>query len=257
VSDPVVAVSESVDGAYWTVTLDRPRPNIIDGEMTAQLTDVFVRAKAARALKAICLTHAGPDFSFGASVEEHREDQVRAMLHDFHGLFRAIADASVTVLAAVKGNCLGGGLELVTFCHRIFADRTVKMGQPEIRLGVFAPVASALLPARIGQTAAEDLCLTGRVVVAEEALKLGLVDDLTDDDPVATAFDYFEKGLSPHSAESLRHACRAVRTGMYQRFFAELEVVEHSYLEGLMATTDAREGIAAFLEKRTPTWRNA
>ena len=256
-SDPAVVLSERADGAYWTATLNRPRANIIDAEMTAQLTGVFESARSAAALKAICLNHSGSDFSFGASVEEHRPEQVGAMLHGFHGLFRAIAEASVPVLAAVRGNCLGGGLELVSFCHRIFADSTCKMGQPEIRLGVFAPVASALLPNRIGRAAAEDLCLTGRVVAADEAQRLGLVDELVADDPVAAAFAYFEQGLRPHSAASLRHACRAARIGMLQRFFADLKVVEDHYLTDLMATSDAREGIAAFLDKRTPIWTNA
>lgn len=252
----VVQVQEKFDGAFWNVTLNRPKANILDGEMTRELIEVFVRACDAQDLKAVCFSGTGDHFSFGASVQEHAPDQVREMLSTFHGLFRRIAKSAVTTLAAVRGQCLGGGLELVSFCNRVFVSPDACMGQPEILLGVFAPVASALLPERMGRAGAEDLCLSGRTLHGEDACRTGLADVLTED-PVLAASQYFEEHLSQHSAASLRFAQRALRQSFYQRFFDALQSIEDLYLNELMATADAPEGIAAFLGKRPASWRNA
>jgi cyclohexa-1,5-dienecarbonyl-CoA hydratase len=251
-----VHVEQLEDGAFWRVVFNGPKASVLDSKTIDELTDVFVRAKAARSLKVACFEGARANFSFGASVEEHLPDRVEDMLTRFHGLFRTIADASIVVLAAVRGKCLGGGLELASFCNRVFASPDAELGQPEIGLGVFAPVASLILPERIGQSRAEHLCLSGRILSAEEALAAGLVDAIAED-PAAAALDYARLQLLHHSATSLRCAVRAVRHGFYERFFGGLEAVERLYLEDLMATADAVEGIRSFLEKREPEWRDA
>lgn len=247
---------EKRSAQLWLLRLDRPKANIVDAAMTKALDDAFVAAKQNPALKAVVLTHGGPNFSFGASVQEHLPEHVAGMLRGFHGLFRTIAACEVPVLAAVKGQCLGGGLEVVSFCHRVFASPDAKVGQPEIVLGVFAPVASLLLAQRGGRATAEDLCLSGRTVGAEDALRMGVVDQLADD-PEAAAIAYAEQHLLRHSAMSLRHAVRAVRGSFQREFFAQLDGLERAYLQELMATADANEGIQAFLQKRAPQWRNA
>jgi cyclohexa-1,5-dienecarbonyl-CoA hydratase len=189
-------------------------------------------------------------------VEEHLPGQVAGMLRGFHGLFRAIAESGVPVLAAVRGACLGGGLELASFSHRVFAAPGARLGQPEILLGVFAPVASVILAERVGRAHAEDLCLTGRTVGAEEALRMGLVDVLADD-PAQAALAWARERLLPLSAGSLRIAVRAVRHGLHARLVTDLAQLERLYLDELMQTEDAVEGLHAFLEKRGPRWRNA
>ena len=241
--------------ALWVLRLDRPKGNVVDAAMTRALTEAFANARTEPALKAIVLTASGPNFSFGASVQEHLPEHVAGMLHDFHALFRTIAAAEVPVLAAVRGHCLGGGLELAAFCQRVFAAKDSRLGQPEIALGVFAPVASLLLPHRIGRAAAEDLCLSGRTIGAEDALRIGLVDELAED-PETKALAYAEANLCRHSASSLRHAVRAVRGAFVERLFEQLAELEQDYLLDLMNTADAREGIEAFLQKRPPQWRN-
>jgi cyclohexa-1,5-dienecarbonyl-CoA hydratase len=254
-SDSPVRIEELESGAIWRVLLARPKANVIDSAMSAALTEVFGRARAARDLKAVCLEGEGPHFSFGASVEEHLPESVAAMLQGFHGLFRAIAASDVFVMSAVRGQCLGGGLELAAFAHRLIASPDANLGQPEIRLGVFAPVASVLLAERCGRGAADDLCLSGRSVGAEQAHACGLVDEVADD-PFAAALAYAQEHLLPHSASSLRHAAHAVRRGFHARFFEELDAVERYYLEELMSTHDAVEGIRSFLGKRKAEWRN-
>lgn len=250
-----VRVEMHEDGALWHVFLDAPKANILDSRMVGSLREVFRLAAEANGLKAVCLEGTGSHFSFGASVEEHRPEQVAEMLRSFHGLFRDMAAASVFVVAALRGQCLGGGLELAAFAHRVIAAPETKLGQPEIRLGVIAPAASVILPQRMGRPGAEDLCLSGRVIGAEDALSSGLVDEVTEN-PTEAAFAYVRSNLLPHSAASLRRGVRAIRLAFDRRLHDDLDAVERLYLDDLMACDDAVEGIEAFLEKRKPVWRN-
>ncbi len=241
------------DGAIWRLTLATPKANILDMAKTRLLTDAFRRARGARGLKAVVIDAEGPHFSFGASVQEHLPEEVAAMLRTFHRLFDAMLEAAVPTLAAVRGQCLGGALELAAFCHRVVAAPDARLGQPEIALGVFPPVASVLLAERVGRGRAEDLCLSGRTIDAAEGHRIGLVDELADD-PTAAALAYAREHLLPRSASSLRLAVRAARLGFAQRFRHNLEASERLYLDELMATADAVEGLAAFLDKRPPRW---
>ena len=243
------------DGAIWRVRLATPGANIIDIEKTKRLTALFGRAAGDAAVKAILIEGEGSHFSFGASIQEHLPASFETMIRGFHELFRRILDTSVVTLAAVRGQCLGGGLELASFCHRVFAAPDAHFGQPEIVLGVFAPIASVSLADRVGRGAAEDLCLTGRSIDAEEALRIGLVDALAAH-PAAAALDYAREHLLPRSASSLRLAVRAARAGFARRFREDLAETERLYLQDLMSTADAVEGLEAFLAKRSPVWRN-
>jgi len=250
-----VTVQPLDDGALWHVRLATPKANILDREKLGLLSQCFVRAAAAPDLKAIVLDSDGPHFSFGASVVEHLPAHYDSMLRAFHGLFDRMLESSVVTLAVVRGQCLGGGLELASFAHRVFADPGAMLGQPEIVLGVFAPVASVALVERVGRSRAEDLCLSGRSIDAGEAWRIGLVD-VIDHDPLAAALAYAREHLFPRSASSLRFAARALRSGMAERLDHELAAVERMYRTELMATHDANEGLTAFLEKRPPVWRN-
>lgn len=256
VTGPLV-VERLDDGAIWRVTIGGSKGNILDATLMDALTGAFQDAAAAPHLKAICLEGQGPHFSFGASVPEHLPPQVEAMLARFHGALLTMLDSAVPVLAAVRGQCLGGGLELVSLCHRVFATREARLGQPEIVLGVFAPIASLILADRVGRGAADDLCLTGRTVTAEEALAMRLVDQLVDGDPAEAALAWARTHLLPKSASSLRYAVRAARAGLRARLAAELPSIERLYLDGLMSTADALEGLRAFIERRPAVWRDA
>lgn len=243
-------------GAVWRVLLSTPKANLLDRRMSEALTAMFEEARRDTKVKAIVIEGDGPNFSFGASVKEHMPDQCAVMLLTFHGLFRTMLDAAIPTIAAVRGQCLGGGLELAAFCHRVFASPDARLGQPEIVLGVFAPVASIVLADRMGRGGAEDLLLSGHSIDAAEALRLGLVDEVTDD-PSAAAIEYARTHLLPRSASSLRFAVRAARTIFSRRFLAALPELESLYLHDLMHTHDAGEGLAAFLEKRPPRWSDA
>lgn len=244
-------------GEIWRAGIGGSKGNVLDAAVMDALTAMFRDAAAAPHLKAIVIEGQGPHFSFGASVPEHMPGRVTAMLGRFHSMLLALLDAGVPVLAAVRGQCLGGGLELVSLCHRVFASHDARFGQPEIVLGVFAPIGSVILPDRVGRGAADDLCLSGRTVTAEEALAMGLVDRLVDGDPAEAALIWARTHLLPKSASSLRYAVRASRAGLGARLAAELPAIERLYLDGLMSTADALEGLSAFVERRPAVWRDA
>lgn len=251
-----LAATQLDDGAIWRVAIGGSKGNILDGAVMEALTGLFHDAAAAPHLKAICLEGQGAHFSFGASVAEHLPPHAEAMLAAFHRAVLAMVDCSVPVLAAVRGQCLGGGLELVSLCHRVVAAHDARMAQPEIMLGVFAPVASVVLAGRVGRGAADDLCLSGRSVTADEALAMRLVDQIAAD-PAEAAIAWARTHLLPKSASSLRYAVRASRTGLRARLTTELPALERLYLDGVMSTADALEGLNAFIERRPVEWRDA
>ncbi len=235
--------------------LSRPKANLIDHEMIAALAEAFAAQAANSDLCGILVDADGPHFSFGASVEEHLPEPCAEMLKGIHGLVRTMIDCPVPILVAVRGQCLGGGLEVALAGHLLFVANDARLGQPEIRLGVFAPAASCLMPERIAQAQAEDLLISGRSVGAAEAIAIGLANEAAVD-PERAALAYFETHLAPRSASSLRYAVRAARAGFVDRVKAKIDVVETLYLEGLMATRDAVEGLESFIEKRPAQWQN-
>ncbi|MBX5453409.1 MAG: cyclohexa-1,5-dienecarbonyl-CoA hydratase [Acidobacteriia bacterium] len=235
--------------------LNRPKANILDAAMIAALDTALSEGLDARPTLAVLIDAEGPNFSFGASVEEHLPAHCADMLRGFHALLLRLLALPVPVLFAVRGQCLGGGLELALTGLRIFASPEAKFGQPEIKLGVFAPAASVLLPERIARPAAEDMLLSGRSLNASEALALGLVQAVAED-PERAAELWFETHLADKSAAALRHAMKAARADLSARTRARLAALETLYLDELMQTRDALEGLQAFLAKRTPHWEH-
>ena len=251
-----LAISTEREGRLLRLRLDRPKANILDAAMNAALEQALDAHAGAPNLRAVLIDAAGGHFSFGASIEEHLPAQCAAMLEGFHRLVLKIFASEIPVIMVVRGQCLGGGLEMVSAGHLIFCAPDAKFGQPEIQIGVFAPAASCLLPERIGLAAAEDMLLSGRSIGAEEAMRTGLVTAVADD-PEAAALAYFEKHLEPKSAKSLRYAVRAARQDMVARVAAKLATIEKFYLGELMSTADAVEGLTAFIEKRPARWKDA
>jgi cyclohexa-1,5-dienecarbonyl-CoA hydratase len=243
------------DGALLRLTLARPKANLIDAAMIAALGDALGRHRRQQGLRGVLLDAEGPNFSFGASVEEHLPAACAKMLASLHALIVAMLDYPAPILTAVRGQCLGGGLEVALAGGPIFAAPGAQFGQPEMRLGVFAPAASVLLPWRVSQPAAEDLLLSGRSIDADAAHAIGLVQRVAED-PEGAALAWFDAHLAGKSASSLALALTAARGARVREARARLDEVEHLYLEQLMRTHDANEGLAAFLAKRRPTWEH-
>jgi len=243
------------DGSLLRLRLARPKANIVDAEMIAALHGALLAHGGNPALRGVLLDHEGPHFGFGASVAEHLPAQCAQMLAGLHALILAMVDFPVPIIVVVRGQCLGGGLEVALAGSWIFAAPDAQFGQPEMKLGVFAPAASVLLPYRMNQPAAEDLLFSGRSIGADEALARGLAQHVADD-PEAAALAYFDLHLAGKSAASLSHALTAARGAMLRDVRNRLAEVEQLYLDRLMKTRDANEGLSAFLAKRKPSWEH-
>ena len=243
------------EGALLRLRLARPKANVIDAAMIAALRRALDAQRGNAGLLAALLDHEGPHFSFGASVEEHLPERCAEMLAGFHGLLCRLLEWPKPILVCAKGQCLGGGLELAMAGHLLFVSPEARLGQPEIKLGVFAPAASVLLPLRIAQSHAEDLLYSGRAIGGATAAAWGLANGLGED-PTAMAVEFFEKNLLDKSAAALACAVRAAREPFAELARARLSDVEALYLEKLMATRDANEGLRAFIDKRRPKWEH-
>jgi len=246
------------DGALLRLTLARPKANLVDAAMIAALHGAFVAYRGSTqmsGLRGVLLDAEGPHFSFGASVEEHLPDRCAAMLASLHALIVAMLEFPAPILTVVRGQCLGGGLEVALAGGPIFAAPDAQFGQPEMKLGVFAPAASVLLPYRVNQPSAEDLLLSGRSIGAEEAKAIGLVQ-IVFEDPEVAALAYFDQHLAGKSAASLACALDAARGVMVRDVRRRLGEVERLYLDKLMSTRDANEGLVAFLARRKPNWEH-
>ena len=254
-TDSPLKVWLECDGALLRIRLARPKANLIDEAMIAALRAAFLAHRSNPGLIAALVDPEGPHFSFGAAVEEHLPARCEKMLKALHGLLGMMLEWPRPILMAVRGQCLGGGLEFALAGHLLFASPEAKLGQPEMKLGVFAPAASVLLPLRIGQARAEDLLYSGRAIDAATAAAWGLASEVADD-PSAAALRYFEQHLRPKSAASLALAVRAARESFAELAQARLDNVEALYLDKLMATRDANEGLQAFIEKRQPRWEH-
>ena len=243
------------DEQILRLQLTRPKANIIDAEMIDALSASLATYATDERLMAVVLGAEGPHFSFGASVEEHLPDQCAAMLKKINALVMQMLEFPVPIVAAVQGQCLGGGLELACAASSIIAAPDAMLGQPEISLAVIAPAASCLLPERIGQAQAEMLLLSGKSIDAERAKKIGLVDEVSES-PTDAALAWIDENIIGKSASSLRIALAAARHDYVERVRIKLDTVEKMYIDILMQTKDPVEGLTAFLEKRNPAWEN-
>lgn len=243
------------EGRLLRLRLSRPKANLIDAAMIAALDGALAEHLGNMSLGAVLLDAEGPHFSFGASVEEHLPGQCAAMVRAIHGLVLRLVQSPVPVLVAVRGQCLGGGLEVALAGHLVFVAPDAALGQPEMKLGVFAPAASCLLPEIVGPRRAIDLLLAGRSVSGAEATAMGMVHAVAAD-PETAALAYFDEHLKGKSASSLRFAVRAARFDYAARVKAKLAAVERMYLDDLMNTHDAVEGLEAFLGKRAAQWQH-
>ena len=243
------------EGRLLRLRLSRPKANLIDAEMIAALDAALVEHLKNPSLAGVLLDAEGPHFSFGASVEEHLPAQCAAMLQGIHRLVMRLVESPVPVLVAVRGQCLGGGLEVVLAAHLVFAAPDAVLGQPEMKLGVFAPAASCLLPELVGPARAIDLLLSGRNISGTEAATMGMVGAIAAD-PERAALNYFDQHLKPKSSSSLRYAIKAARLDYAARVRAKIAAVERTYLDELMNTHDAVEGLEAFVAKRAAQWQH-
>ncbi len=239
-----------------TLTLNRPPLNILNIAMMREMNEALEELEGNVNTKLLVIAAQGKAFSAGVDIKDHTPDKVEEMIEVFHGIFRRLLSLEIPTLAVVQGACFGGGCELASFCDFIIASEEATFGQPEIKVGVFPPIAVVLFPYLVGQRKSLELLLTGEVVDAREAERIGLVTRVVSPEELARATEELVAKLVGLSSVVLRLAKRAIYEAADLPFGKAMEHVERLYLEGLMGTEDAKEGLQAFLEKRKPVWRN-
>jgi cyclohexa-1,5-dienecarbonyl-CoA hydratase len=237
--------------------LNRPPLNILNISTMEEINDALDSLIGNKEVKVLVVSGSGEKaFSAGVDVVDHTEDKVEKMLQVFHEIFRNLSKLDQVTIAALKGLTLGGGCEIAIFCDLIFAADNLKIGQPEIKLSVFPPVALLMLPRLVGLKKASELLLTGKTIEAQEAEQIGLINKVV---PVASFDSELESFIQPFTELSLvglKYSKKGINLGLETSFLEGLERIEKIYLEELMTSEDVREGLKAFMEKRKPLWKN-
>lgn len=242
-------------GATARLVIHRPPLNIINIETARELSNKLQAALGEVDVRLIELCGAGEKaFSAGTDVREHLPEKAPEMLQEFYALVRAVLCARVPTIAVVRGHCLGGGVELAMACDFVVASEGARFGLPEIKIGAFPPLATVLLPRLIPEKKALEMILTGEPISAAEAYRLGLVNRVSAAQDLEREADTFSDTLLAQSSQVLAPARKATRLGSRQHLESALRESERIYLEELLATEDAREGVRAYLEKRPPNW---
>ena len=240
------------------LTLNKPPLNVLDIAMMREIGTALAELGDDSSLKVLVFQAAegSKAFSAGVDVSDHTDEKVGEMIEVFHRIFRLLDGLEMPTVAVVGGAALGGGCELVLFCDMVIASEKASFGQPEIQVGVLAPVAAVALPAMIGLKKALEMLLTGDRIRAEAAERMGLVNKVVPTQELDAATDELVAKLAGLSGAVLRLTKRAVRAGTVGGFAEGLAAVEELYLGPLMATKDSHEGLAAFMAKRPPAWKD-
>jgi cyclohexa-1,5-dienecarbonyl-CoA hydratase len=245
-------------GGRWVrLVLHAPRGNLLSLAMVCALGDTLDAAFRRPGLQWLTLEGAASEFSWGADIAEHRPDAMRTVLPATHHVVRQLLGAPVPTAALVRGRCLGGGFELALCCDDILAASDAMFGCPEVKVGAFPPIAALLLPPRVGASRASRAIVTGDQQGAEYWHDAGLVSLVPPEgDLYLAAREWFDSRLAPKSAVALAHASRASRLLLRTQVEPLIDQVERQYLDELLPTHDATEGVDAFLQKRRPEWRD-
>lgn len=252
-----VSIAFNDEGTRAAIHFSHPKGNILTRDIMAGLRAACEDLSRAPRLKLITLAPGGPDFCFGASVPEHAPGEIAHALPEMHELVRELLALPAPTAAVVRGRCLGGGFELALACDFIMAATGATFALPEIALGALPPVASVLLPIKVGYARAARAALTGAPDPVDEWERAGLITLTAGADVLDAAVDtWYARHLAPHSAVALRHASLALRLDVHDAVERLLPRIERLYLQDVMSTEDAAEGVSAFVEKRPPRWRD-
>jgi cyclohexa-1,5-dienecarbonyl-CoA hydratase len=243
-----------VNSPIARITLINPPLNVIDLPMMLELQQSLVEIESRSDISTILFQGDARAFSAGVDVKAHLPDQIHEMLTGFHAAIRAIVASRKVTIAAVRGACLGGGAELAAVCDMVYSARDASWGFPEIKLGCYPPIAAVVLAMLIGQKRAAEVILTGRQFSGDDAAAMGLATRSVAADELESVVERTLAELRQLSPVALAHAKKAIYAWDAIHFDKGLARAEKIYLEELISTADAREGIIAFLDKRPPKW---
>jgi len=247
-------VAVNVTTPIARLTLNNPPLNVIDLPMMLELQQALAEIESRADISTILFQGDARVFSVGVDIKAHVPEQVHEMLTSFHEMIRAIVASRKVTIAAVRGACLGGGAEFAAVCDMVYTARDATWGFPEIKLGCYPPVAAVVLGALIGQKRAAELILTGRQFSGNEAAAMGLATRSVPAEELELVVERTLDELRQLSAVAVAHAKKAIYVWDAIHFDKGLARAEKIYLDDLISTADAREGIIAFVEKRLPKW---
>ncbi len=251
-------IQYGVAGGLATLTINRPPFNVLDIPTMNEVNGALDKCLEDKSVKLLVITGVGEKaFSAGVEVADHTPDKVDQMIDVFHGIFRRLQKMPMPTVAAVNGAALGGGMELAIGCDMIVAVAGARFGQPEIKLAVFPPVAAVLLPRLVAPARAMEILLGGENFTAEDGKAMGLVNRVFPRETFGADVQAFLTPFLRLSRIALLSTRKAIREAANKPFNSALDRVEDIYLKELMLTDDAKEGLAAFLEKRNAVWRNS
>jgi cyclohexa-1,5-dienecarbonyl-CoA hydratase len=246
----------SVINGIGEIVFDKPPLNVLNIEMMKEINHALSEFIQNSSIKLIVFKGAGKAFSAGVDVGEHTKDKVNEMIEVFHEIFNKLQNTKVPTLALVNGAALGGGCEVATFCDIVLASDRAKFGQPEIKVGVLPPIAAVMFPRLMDRKKAFELILTGDVISASEAQCLGLVNQVFAADEFDGKTTEFINKFNNLSAAVLKLTKKSLNQTIGLQYPEAIKNVEDLYLNELMNTEDANEGLKAFLEKRQPIWKD-
>jgi cyclohexa-1,5-dienecarbonyl-CoA hydratase len=238
------------------ITINRPPLNILDIKTMAEIVAALQEIRRQKVVKAVVFEGAGAKcFSAGVEVRDHLPESVKEMLTVFHGIFREMIKLEQPTIAVVNGHALGGGCELALFCDMVIASDKSELGQPDIILGNFAPLALAAYPFFIWRKKVYEFLFTGQSISAKEAERNGLVNVVVPEDRLVEAEQDIVSKLLALSSVAIRASKMAMAATFNEQFEKALDAIEAIYLNELAPSEDGLEGLVAFLEKRSPVWK--
>ncbi len=249
-----IAVLET--GESVSLVLRRPPLNVMNITMMQEMNAALEQLLAHSGPKVLVIRAEGKAFSAGVDIADHTAEKVGTMMKEFHRIFELLNQFAIPVVAAVDGAALGGGCELAIFCDMIIASERAKFGQPEINVGVFPPVAAIIAPRLIGRNRALEWLMSGEAITAAEAERIGLVNRVYPVEAFEEQVKAFVGKFTAQSRVIAELTKKALDRGLRRPVMEGLADAENLYMNEMMRTEDANEGLKAFLEKRKPVWKN-
>jgi cyclohexa-1,5-dienecarbonyl-CoA hydratase len=249
-------IALNVMGPVARLVLKRPPVNVLNIEMMKEMNEALKQVQATGGLRALVLQAEGKFFSAGVDVAEHTKEKVREMIEVFHDIFNNLNKVKIPTVALCAGPALGGGCEVALWCDIVLASERAKFGQPEIKVGVFPPIAAYLLPNTVPMKFAAELLMTGETYSAADMKTMGLVNRVFPDDKFGAEAEVFLEKITSNSSIVLEMTKKAMLAAKGRPYEQAMPDIEHIYLNKLMGTEDASEGLKAFMEKRKPVWKD-
>jgi cyclohexa-1,5-dienecarbonyl-CoA hydratase len=254
--DELQFVKVHVDGEVARLTLDRPQHNLLNERMLAEIAAGINTLGQRNEIKLIILDSARKAFCGGIELGEYTQRRVFQLFEAFNGVYSAMLDTSKPILLVINGPAFGGGAELAALGDLVIATPKARFAQPEIKIGVYPPMAAAVLPYILGPKQALELVLTGEAISAERAQEMGLVNWLVPEEELEKKVAEVVAKVTAQSGAVLAMAKKAILGSLGLPLREGVRASMKVFLNDLADLEDSQEGLRALVEKRAPKWKN-